>query len=241
MKALIDLDILTYELGGAFEDSSGRTITDPDDPAVMQRVYGKIQYILRRTEASGWQGFLTNSESNFRLAAATLRPYKGTRKSEKPIFHKTIRYKLNSMPNVSMSIGQEADDDIGIYQAENGKLPPEKCDTIICSRDKDLRMIPGWHFGWKVGNQKEYGPVYLSQLDCDKNFYCQVLTGDTSDNIPGLYGVGPKSACVKKVQACTTGLDMESIVIGEYKARFDSAWQRFYNENHELLWIRRHD
>ena len=239
MKALIDLDILCYELGGAFEDNDGKTIDDPEDPAVMQRVNGKIESILRRVGADSWNGFLTDSASNFRLKVATLRPYKGHRKSEKPIFHSAIRDGLMKYPNVSMSEGQEADDDLGIYQAQNGTLPPDECETIICSRDKDLRMIPGWHFGWKMGNQKEYGPVYISELDGYKNFYSQMLTGDTSDNIPGLYGVGPKSACVKRVQEADNINEMHKIVMHEYKCRFDSEWLRFCRENSDLLWIRR--
>ena len=239
MKALNDLDLLCYELGGEFEDSSGRTISDPEDPAVMQRVHGKIESILRTVGADSWEGFITDSGSNFRIQAATLRPYKGKRQDEKPIFYNVIRDTLLTYPNVTLVRWQEADDALGIYQAKNGLLPPDECETIICSRDKDLRMIPGWHFGWKMGNQKQFGPEYISELEGLKLFYIQMLIGDPVDNIPGLYRIGPKSACAQRVRQATSEEEMYDIVSTEYKCRFDSAWQRFYNENHELLWIRR--
>ena len=239
MKALIDLDILCYELGGEFEDNDGKTITDPADPAVMQRVHGKIGSILRTTSADSWEGFITESRSNFRIKVATLRPYKGKRQPDKPPFYYVIRGTLIGYPNVTVVRGQEADDALGIYQAKNGLLPPDECETIICSRDKDLRMIPGWHFGWNMGNQKQFGPEYISELEGLKLFYIQMLIGDPVDNIPGLYGVGPKSAYAKRVKQATSEVEMFNIVSTEYKCRFDSEWERFYDENYELLWIRR--
>ena len=238
MKALIDLDILCYELGGAFENTDGVTVDDPDHPLVMQRVHGKIESIVHKVGADSWEGFLTDSPSNFRLKVATILPYKGHRKSEKPIFHWHIREALNKMPNVHMSEGQEADDDLGIYQYA-AWASDDRDETIVCSRDKDLRMIPGYHYGWKMGNQKEFPVTYISLVDGYKNFYQQMLTGDTSDNIPGLYGVGPKSSLVKKVRDCDQPEDMEKIVLKAYEDRFGFYAGLFYNENWNLLWILR--
>ena len=238
MKALIDLDILCYELGGQFEDSDGALITDPEHSLVMQRVYGKIESIVHKVGADSWEGFLTDSKSNFRLEIATIKPYKGHRKTEKPLFYSVIREKLDAMPNVHMVVGMEADDALGIYQFSAWSYSHTD-ETIICSRDKDLRMIPGYHYGWKMGNQKEFPVTYIDMVDGYKNFYQQMLTGDTSDNIPGLYGVGPKSSLVKKVRECSQPEDMEKIVLKAYEDRFGFYAGLFYNENWNLLWILR--
>ena len=70
--------------------------------------------------------------------------------------------------------GEEADDRIGIdgYAGTH----------IICTLDKDLDMIPGWHFNFR---KKELYTV--NPEDGDRFFYKQLLTGDATDNIPGLF------------------------------------------------------
>lgn len=88
-------------------------------------------------------------------------------------------------------------------------------ETIICSRDKDLRMCPFWHYGWEHGNQPEFFPTYVERLgeitlSEDKKkikgtglkfFYSQLITGDTVDNIPGLPKGGPVLAALTLADA----------------------------------------
>ena len=89
--------------------------------------------------------------------------------------------------NFIESHGGEADDYVSIYSyqaLEEGKLP------VVCHIDKDLNMIPGWHYNFK---KEEF--YYISPEE-SFTFMCrQLLSGDmSSDNIPGLKGVGDANA-----------------------------------------------
>ena len=76
----------------------------------------------------------------------------------------------------------EADDLIGML-VSSGR-------AIGVTVDKDLRQIPGWH--WNP--DKELEPLLVSGEEADKYFYQQWMTGDTTDNIWGLWKVGPAKA-----------------------------------------------
>lgn len=80
----------------------------------------------------------------------------------------------------------EADDMLSIrsrYWAKEGKIP------IIISIDKDLNQVPGWHYNF--AKRELY---FIDEITGLRNFYKQVLTGDSTDGIPGIKGLGPKTA-----------------------------------------------
>jgi hypothetical protein len=68
-----------------------------------------------------------------------------------------------------------------------------------------------------------------------------MLTGDSTDNIPGLYNVGLASPITKKIDTFEDELDMYRHVQQEYGKRFGSYWRLFLEENAILLWILRSD
>lgn len=230
MHALIDLDILCYEMGNA---------SDPDDglplawPLVQWRVDDRIEHIIKATGATSWTGYLTG-EGNFRENVATIRRYKGKRnRAERPFWFEGVYRYLRYDLGAEVAQGREADDSIACAAGGEG--------SVVCSRDKDLLQLPGWHYQWPGWKQPEKPPFYLSEIDGLRNFYSQLLTGDVADNIPGLYNVGPKSATVKRVREFETELDMFREVKEQYELRFGSYWDMFMCENGRLLWLLRHD
>ena len=76
----------------------------------------------------------------------------------------------------------EADDLIGMM-VSSGR-------AIGVTVDKDLRQVPGWH--WNP--DKEESPVLVEEDEADAFFYQQWMSGDSTDNIWGLWRVGPKKA-----------------------------------------------
>jgi len=138
---------------------------------------------------------------NFRYEVAVTKPYKGTRKNPKPFhFYNILSYLMSEYEYVVMENGLEADDGLCIHQYGRD-------DTVICSRDKDLRICEGWHYSWECGKQRSVGPHLtdrLGSLTTGNNgktlgyglkfFYYQMLVGDTADNIPGLKGWGDVGA-----------------------------------------------
>lgn len=76
----------------------------------------------------------------------------------------------------------EADDLIGMMVSSG--------EAIGVTVDKDLRQIPGWH--WNP--DKEKYPICQSKWNANKFFFNQWMSGDSTDNIWGLWRVGPKTA-----------------------------------------------
>lgn len=262
MIALIDADILPYEYGGMVQ------LEDPDKPLeweiVRSMVDDRINQILEATDSGIYSLYLTDSATNFRIDLATIKPYKGHRKTEKPYHWERIRQHLIDSWDAEVQCGIEADDRLGIEQMKAraeaastyssyieddpieekmlGSL--DSCDwlhnTVICSRDKDLHMIPGWHYVWPAGKQEEK-LWFQDELSAIRCFYRQLLTGDSTDNILGLYGVGASSQLVKRVESCDEERLMFDIVYKAYQDRFGSYASMFMMENAALLWMLREE
>lgn len=104
----------------------------------------------------------------------------------------------------------EADDLMGIL----GSSPtmPDGSIPVIVTVDKDLRQIPGWHFN----PDKDDFPVRVDQEEADRWFYRQWLTGDATDNIPGLFKWGPVKA--EKLLAQGAPSEWADMVLDAYRS-----------------------
>jgi len=91
--------------------------------------------------------------------------------------------------------GFEADDIIATL-AE--RLERQSIPTVVVSGDKDLMQLVDQHVSiWDTLKDKHYGPAEVLQkfgVPPEKVVEFLGLTGDDSDNVPGLDGVGPKTA-----------------------------------------------
>lgn len=145
--------------------------------------------------------FLTG-KTNFRYDIAVTTPYKA-RPSNKPFHYYNLKAYVQNVYDCVLSVGMEADDALAITATASPS------NTIICSRDKDLRAIPGWSYGWENHLQPQFGPEIIDpvgwvRLSDDRKsligiggmfFYGQCLLGDSIDSIPGLGGrCGPVKA-----------------------------------------------
>ena len=210
MKALIDADIVAYRVACTCQEDDAQDF-------VFARLEDLVDSILVNIEADEYRLFLTGKD-NFRY---TIYPeYKAHRPKEKPYWLEAARQYLIATFNAEVIDGQEADDAMGINQTE---------DTVICSIDKDLLMIPGRHYNFV---KNEYSEV--SKEKAMKHFYMQCLTGDRADNIKGIEKVGPKKA-EKILEGLTTEKEM-----------FDAVREAYSNDeefimNARVLWIRRKD
>ena len=82
--------------------------------------------------------------------------------------------------------GMEADDLVSIWanEAEEQDRP-----YVVVGIDKDLLQIKGDHYNFVKSTH-----VSISHDAGDYNLMLQCLTGDSTDNIPGIKGIGPKKA-----------------------------------------------
>lgn len=268
MKPLIDGDILLHEIGwsGEFKDKdTGEAVLLPFE-TVQEILDDKIKGICYDVEATEPPViFLTNSERlteivnrsqrysdqppcvylpNFRYEVAKTKPYKGTRKNPKPFhFWNISAYLLANYDVVVSRGGLEADDMMCLQQTREDN-------TIICSRDKDLRICPGWHFSWECGKQRSVGPHHtdpIGSLSVGNNgktlgyglsmFFYQMLVGDAADNIPGLKGVGD-AAAYKLLSELTTEEEMYKAVKNLYKEKLGEGAKEMFMEQMQLLWMK---
>lgn len=238
MQPLIDGDILRYEIGA---------IGDIDGPKsfefVQEVLDGRIRDICFAVNATEEPIIYLTGSQNFRNEIAVTKPYKGTRKEEKPYHFRNITTYLHNQYRVVLHEGLEADDLMSIEQTRR------KDQTVICSRDKDLRMVPGFHYGWECGAQREWGPRFVEPLgDLEltdgkpkkisgtglKFFYSQLLTGDTVDNIPGCPGVGAVKA-YSILKDLTTEREMYQAVRNFYAEK--DLTEEYFREQVNLLWM----
>ena len=70
----------------------------------------------------------------------------------------------------------------------------------------DLLGIPGWHYNWN----KDSWPTYVSKEEADHNWLVQLLTGDATDGIRGMEGIGLVKAnkLIKKYRSI---MDLQSV------------------------------
>lgn len=277
MTPLIDADILRYECGNMAEyidEVTGEKVVR-DFSFAAEKLDEKIKEICTLVWATEEPIlFLTNDRRlhktvnkklakqglpqmeympNFRDEVAEKKEYKGNRlntdgtpKNKKPFHYDNLTAYMFANYNVQVAVGMEADDLMSAHQY--ARL--DKLDTIICSRDKDLRITPGMHFGWECGRQAQWGPKRVTELgDIElsrdrssvkgtglKFFYSQVLTGDVVDNIPGLPRCGAVT-CHKSLHDATTEAELFERVFGLYEAKYgESAWKEM-NEQAQLLWM----
>jgi 5'-3' exonuclease len=174
--ALIDADSLMYL--NAWTNINQRTAEKGLDTF--------LEKIIVETEVPEAHVFI-KGDDNFRYKVDP--EYKANRKSsmDPEVLDRVELLYSYARRHFIQSPGAEADDFCSIYSylaLEAGKLP------VIAHIDKDLNMIPGWHYNFK---KKEF--YYVSPEE-SFTFMCrQLLSGDmSSDNIPGLKGVGDTTA-----------------------------------------------
>lgn len=197
--------------------------------------------------------------SNFRFSRAFTQPYKHER-PEKPPIRELLRNVLLNEYGAKVMYGYEADDALGIYQEKGtefeiidnnfmgiGKLtkaPQPK--TIAVHQDKDINMIPGWHYNWKTNElwyTDELGKLWLNDKGAIKGaglawFYAQMLMGDKTDTIPSLkkgrYGDKTTHELLKD---CKTEGDYLRDVVNEFKMIVGDSWQERLLEQADLVYI----
>lgn len=136
---------------------------------------------LELLKTDDYKVFLTGKR-NFRDNIAITNPYKD-RRAERPKWYGEVRDYLVANWGATVTDGIEADDAIGIEATKLGDK------SVIVSNDKDLDQIAGWHFDWT-----SHECYRVSPRDAAYAFYSQVLSGDATDTVVGLPGIGPAKA-----------------------------------------------
>jgi 5'-3' exonuclease len=254
MQPLIDADVLRYEVGFAAEAGWQKDEVPPWD-YVQEHLELRIANICGAVGATAPPILYLTGKHNFREQLATRQPYKD-RPSNKPWHFKNITAFMEGNYDVRIQDGLEADDLMAIEQTRRNREEALLCDknpmSIICTRDKDLRAVPGWHYGWELGNQPSFGPYLTDEigyitLSSDRKsikgtgllfFYSQCLTGDRTDSILGVERLGPVKAF--EILSNTKTPDEAFKAVREaYRAVYGDDGDNFLLESGRLLWMTR--
>ena len=174
-------------------------LTAPDGTPV-NAVYGFTNMFLRLTTKIGCDYCLVLFDAKRQNFRNEIFPdYKGTRKEipedlipQFSIIHEAVEA-LN-LNHLEME-GYEADDLIATYAAQ---AVSEGMEVTIVSGDKDLMQLirPGVEF-YDPMKDKFFSPEDVREkfgVYPDKVVDVQALSGDSTDNVPGVPGIGPKTA-----------------------------------------------
>lgn len=157
--------------------------------------------------------------------------YKANRKdAERPIHFLNILQYLQDKYNCETVNYEEADDALGrLGYAGQG---------VICTNDKDLRMIPGKHYHIIDQTWSE-----IDKLSADQFFMAQLYAGDDVDNIRGLKGYGIKRGLKKVRMTMTEWIRHKQEVYNNVKTLYkqQGLGEKLLQINAECLWIKRDD
>lgn len=248
MHALIDGDVLVYACGFASDAAAkGKLISQigeeayklhvemegaPHEPLrnTLHGVNEKIASVMRAVGANKRTIYVSHPV-NYR--EQIFPDYKANRDvTHKPYWYREIQdYLFDRCGALYSEEGDEADDALGIAQS---RAVPGK--TIICTNDKDLDMIPGLHYNWSPSKISK-GVYEVDEIEGLRNFYTQLITGDGTDNIPGLFKHSKRKATEKitsPLQKLFFERDMWQYVVEVYKGDVE-----FLEMTGQLLWIKR--
>lgn len=251
-RLLIDGDISRYELGAvcqSVESHFGTTVFRPHSEKKVREVVDRfINGIVERTDCDGFELFLSGG-TNYRNEIAVTHPYKGQRHSPKPYHWRTVGEILCADYGAYTVHGAEADDALSVF----GRMDPDN--TIIASRDKDLRIVPCYHYSWRCGETQPEIPVHrVEELgwvaskpyksggyklvgEGLKFFYGQVLAGDAIDNYKGCPKVGPQGAAAALAD-CSSELELYEATYRLYCEKVGpSRALGLLKENARLAWL----
>lgn len=211
------------ELGGTWLEE---VVPEPE-ANVCFTVKRMLHHIIKMCGADSYQVFLSKGDC-FRVGVYP--EYKANRKdTPKPYHIKTIEQYMMTHHPTTVHEEIEADDAMGIMQYQSAKRGLQ---TIICTKDKDLDMIPGWHYTWQ-----DHSTFNVTEEEGLHAFWCQTLTGDATDNIPGLKGVGKGTA--EKILAGVKPSEYKATVLREYADRPEQWGEEEFERNARLLWMLR--
>ncbi len=244
----IDADYLIYRHGFAAQktveiDGVKNFVLTEEVDDVLDSVQQALDGIIFDTQADKWSVYI-GGNGNYREDVAKLYPYKGNRdNSNRPILYKEIKTFIKDNCGAIVIDGQEADDSVSIghikdyWEFSNGL--GDYSSTIV-SNDKDLSNTYGWHY-----NPVRKESFFVSMMEAERNFYTQLLSGDSGDNIPGLFKLTGTKASKKIKQGLLllrSSKDMYEYVYNIYNSLLkdtDMKATDVLTEIGQLLWIRR--
>lgn len=168
---------------------------------MQEQVVSIAEYQTRLVGAESYVLYITPpaSTKGGRGDTAVSKEYQGNRKSRiKPEYLDAIRAYMGESLPCKVALDREADDLLcqAMYWARDNDCPELH---ILCSRDKDLNMAPGYYWDYRDEQLMALDGETFGYIELDRSkkspkivgrgtkfFWAQCLMGDAADNILGL-------------------------------------------------------
>lgn len=224
--ALVDADSIAYQAGWADTYMDMRNCIDNKLQSIRENTRAdKLEIYLEewRTKKNIFRRYIYNHSNAFVVHGG----YKGNRKvhSRKPLLLNKAREYLVKRWNATAVVDFESED-VAIRRAYD--VAETKDEAIVCCIDKDLLQHPLKYYNYNTGVV-----LVLTYQEAILRLYRQVCSGDTTDNIPGLPGMG-------KVRAEHRIKDPETALkdtVTAYKGR--GMPYEYFIEQFNLIYIRK--
>lgn len=282
MTALVDGDLLPYIIGYSIkdmawlraqnrvEDGKYSSISEtPEFEEVKQKLCMTMNRWITGAGCDSAYIYMTDSANNFRLDVAIQKPYKGTRKAEKPPFFYELREFMLTHLGAILSDGEEADDLITMHLwSEFNRLKgagvtlgsdshKQLASLVCCSKDKDLAISCGWHYNIKdnkldwvdyIGELlPEWGATPKGKVNIKKLrgtgvkfFYSQLLQGDSVDNYSGIPFMKTMDI-YDLLQPCKTEEELYYAALSAYVKKYTKEGAYIHNFRGGGRWMKPHE
>jgi DNA polymerase I len=199
---LIDGHALAYRSYFALQRSSGTLTTSKGEP--VQAVYGFLKTVMRHVKDGVKKGTREGAVivvfdppvKTFRHEA--FENYKAGRADTPDDLHEQVRKTKQIVDLMGLmrleEPGYEADDVIGTLAT---RAEAEGIEVRILTSDRDAYQLLSDNVKVIASDDREIGPAEVFEkygVRVDQWVDYRSLTGDSSDNIPGARGIGPKGA-----------------------------------------------
>ena len=240
--AHIDADFMSYQIAADTRDEMDGIRPMRSLEYKINQIEDLSEEIMERAGASRYVLHCTPGASNKgnRRNQAVQKEYQAQRAArEKPQHLDIIRGRIGEWKgrfgSAVAHLNQEADD--GLAQAGANDL----VNAIVCSKDKDLRMSPGWKMDMDTDDLIFVEPDTFGSISIDdtksskkmvgygpKFFWAQCLMGDTVDNIQGLPLIsGYHLARLKDPELHRQNVQLMGIPVeGVTKDRIIASWSK---------------
>ncbi|MDP3869914.1 hypothetical protein [Phenylobacterium sp.] len=223
---LIDADVVVYEVAMSAETAvNWAEIGEPDLWTIWaDAVQTKVRFeaaILALQERLGADASILclTDTGNWRMAVYPL--YKSNRSGKRrPMLLPVLRQFALDNFKTFLRPGLEGDDCLGILGTHPKLVPGDK---IICTKDKDLKTIPGQHFNW---GKPELGIFSVTPEEADAFHLRQALAGDATDGYPGCPGVGMDTAEARLAEGVAWEQYDREFKSGPRKGTTETLWRK---------------
>lgn len=231
--AIIDVDGLMFVAGHPnkvldengeptrTEDGKRFNYVDKTEEELILSVDTLMESILTVGEFDSYIGFVKGKNTTG-LRLAFNPEYKANRKTDPPLWWKTVKNRFVEKWGVIAVNDMEVDDAVNITRLQ----VPE---SYIVASDKDELLLHGTHYNW-VKNEW----LTVEKADAEYAFWKSMIVGDSVDNIKGVPGVGKANEIFSK------GLFVPkaSYVLELYIHKFgESLGISEFNKNYQCLKI----